>query len=85
MHRWDRLCRDCKCLISEREMKGLTCPAENFVAPERGRIEEMLHQSIVSPEPHSVNHPPLNLFFLLIGSTLREINGVLKDICGVIC
>ena len=85
MHRWDRLGRSCKCLISEREMEGLTRPAEDFITPECGRIEEMLHQSIVSPESHSVDHPPFNLFLLFIRGTLGEIDGLLEDIGGVIC
>ena len=85
MHRWDRLRRNCECRNSVRGMDGLTRPTEDLVAPECGRIEEMLHQGVVSPEAHSVNHPPLDLFLLVISGTLRKINGVLEDICRVIC
>lgn len=45
----------------------------------------MLHQGIVSPEAHPVNHPPLDFFLLFIRSTLGEISGVLEDISGIVC
>lgn len=85
MHRWDRLTRDYQNRVSERKPEGLTCPAENFVTPEGGRVEQMLHQCIVSPEPHPINHPPLNFLLLLIRGILGEISGVLEDISGIVC
>lgn len=85
MHRLDRLARGYKIRASEQKREKLTGPAENFVTPECGRIEQMLHQGIVSPEPHPIHHPPLSFLFQLIGGTLREISGVLKNISGIVC
>lgn len=85
MHRWGRLARDRKNWVSERGIRELTCPAEDLVTPECSRIEQMLHQCIVSPEPHPINHPPLSFFIQLICSALREISGVLEEISGIIC
>jgi hypothetical protein len=85
MHRLGRLTRDRKDRIfKQKKIEGLTRPAENFVTPERGRIEQMLHQCIVSPETHPINHTPLN-FLLFICGTFRKIGSVLEDIGGVVC
>jgi hypothetical protein len=71
-------------LRAVREWRGIetrrTCPADYFVAPERGGVVEMLHQRVVPPETHAVDHPPLVFAFIV-----RVIIRILKDVGGVVC
>jgi hypothetical protein len=74
--RLDRLqLHQIKMTIQMKQMT-LTCPAYNFVTPKCGGLIQVLHERIVSPQSHPVDHAPF-VFALII---LR----VLKYICSVV-
>ena len=56
------------------EHARLAGPSHDLVPPERRRFVEVLHQSVVPPQPHSIYHSPF-VFVLVICIVFR----ILKD------
>jgi hypothetical protein len=70
----------CYLRVSGKRTEGRTSrrtgPGENFVAPKRGGVVQVLHESIMAPEAHAVDYAPLDVFVVLIGRDLEHIRVV---------
>jgi hypothetical protein len=49
-----------------RRREGHTSPGENLVPPECSSVVQMLHESIMAPKAHAVNHAPLDILIVFI-------------------
>jgi len=59
--------------------KGATGPGENLVAPKCGCVVEVLHERIMAPETHAINHSPFKLILILITGILENVSVVIGE------
>jgi hypothetical protein len=57
--------------------QGRTGPGEHLVAPKRGGVVQVLHERIMTPETHTVDHAPLDVFVVFIGRDLEHVRVVI--------
>ena len=58
-------------------MSRRTGPGEDLVAPKRGGVVQVLHERVVAPEAHAVDHTPLDVFIVFICGDLEYVRVVI--------
>lgn len=58
-------------------MERRTGPGENLVTPKRGSVVQVLHERVVAPKAHAVNHTPLDVFIVFICRDLEYVRVVI--------
>ena len=56
-----------------------TGPRENLVTPKRGGVIQVLHERIVTPKAHAVNHTPLDVFIVFVRRDLEHVRVVIGE------
>ena len=62
----------------------LTGPADDLIAPKRGRIVQVLHERIVPPESHTAHDPPFRPIPAIAIAFVVRVVLVLKYVCRIV-